>query len=586
MLTSKINALVIGICLSLQFSGASANATSPTPAELMAAVQHDRLAEYATATTAWLNEQIGTAAVTDARLLELLKKPDVAAALAQRQFIAKVGAPELGKFAAAQPENKAFVSWLLANTAALELYSEGIVPIGLAAREENKYRASLASLEIWQKIFQADPDSREGFNLKLAIATAIGPPGSGAPGAGQVHPAVEPLERYRYFKQARQNKELFPSFDKLTVWELTKVVSSGASNEDLTWAREMVNTWRPDLREDEMVVNSTSFVWRRNSPHPYTNYKTVLSGGGKCGPRSSWSVMVCQAFGIPAIGVGQPAHACVAYKAANPLTEPQPGNVWKVGYGRGWDVSKLEGMSGPEFVAGVQERADTVRFSQVERLRWLAVCVPDAERSKSILSVAHTIQKATPKTSADLTASLKPEEAEADPGKQPATAAKPPATATKTTPPTAPGPLKAESGKFHVDAANFAQTGGKISWGGQSPHVLVHDSYAGGKQIFFQQQMKEQWADYVLDLPAAGTYALTMKAACVNDDQLLEVVIGDQVVARVPIALGYGTWQETAPVEIRLAQGVQKLRIQTPVSVEAENHKRGIALRSFELQAK
>jgi hypothetical protein len=115
------------------------------------------------------------------------------------------------------------------------------------------------------------------------------------------------------------------------VWEYQKVVQSGASNEDLTWARAMINTWRPDLRVNELVVNSTSEVWRRNSPHPYTDYKSVLSGGGKCGPRSSWSVMICQAFGIPAIGVGQPAHACVAYKAANPMTEPQPGSAWKVG---------------------------------------------------------------------------------------------------------------------------------------------------------------------------------------------------------------------------------------------------------------
>lgn len=57
---------------------------------------------------------------------------------------------------------------------------------------------------------------------------------------------------------------------------------------------------------------------------------------------------ICQAFGIPAIGVGQPAHVCVADKAANPLAEPQPGSAWKVGYGRGWEVSKLEGLAGPE----------------------------------------------------------------------------------------------------------------------------------------------------------------------------------------------------------------------------------------------
>ena len=70
----------------------------------------------------------------------------------------------------------------------------------------------------------------------------------------------------------------------------------------------MINSFRPDLRADELVVNSTSFVWRRGAPavfYPnggYQNFQNVLAGGGKCGPRSSWSVMVCHAFGIPAIG--------------------------------------------------------------------------------------------------------------------------------------------------------------------------------------------------------------------------------------------------------------------------------------------
>jgi hypothetical protein len=126
---------------------------------------------------------------------------------------------------------------------------------------------------------------------------------------------TEPLNSHEYFKTVHQNKELFPSFDQLTVWEYTHILSSGATDADLTWAREMVNTFRPDLRQDEMVVNSTSFVWRRSAPpqfYPnggYQDFKNVLAGGGKCGPRSSWSQMVCHAFGIPAIGVGQPGHA-------------------------------------------------------------------------------------------------------------------------------------------------------------------------------------------------------------------------------------------------------------------------------------
>jgi hypothetical protein len=50
--------------------------------------------------------------------------------------------------------------------------------------------------------------------------------------------------------------------------------------------------------------------------------------------------------------------------------------------------------------------------------------------------------------------------------------------------------------------------------------------------------------------------------------------------------MNFGLWQQSKPVELKLEMGVQTLRIQTPVSVAAENHQRGIALKEFELKAK
>ena len=131
--------------------------------------------------------------------------------------------------------------------------------------------------------------------------------------------------------------------------------------------------------------------------------------------------MVCQAFGIPAIGVGQPAHACVAYKAVNPMTEPQPGSAWKVGFGAGWDKSTLEDtngarLKGPDFLAGLEKRSDAAKFSQVEHLRWLASALTAADQATAVMGVARKINDAIAVVKTDLTASLKPDEAEADPG--------------------------------------------------------------------------------------------------------------------------------------------------------------------------
>lgn len=584
--TPTIKSLLVGTLLCLH--AAPLQAWEPNAKELDAAIGSGDFAGYLTNASAWLNARV-PANPDDKTLATVLKEPVVLTVLDQRQLIAKTGAVPLGALAKAEPANREFLGWLLKNGPAMELYLEGAVPIGLAAREADQSMLTTTALGIWRNILKSDPDAKDGMYQKMAIALALVPPGSINIGAGGAVTPVDPVVRYKYFKTAYKNKELFPSFDHLTVWEYTHILSSGATDADLTWAREMVNTFRPDLRQDELVVNSTSFVWRRSAPpqfYPnggYQDFKNVLAGGGKCGPRSSWSVMVCQAFGIPAIGVGQPGHACVAYKAVNPMTQPQPGSAWKVGFGAGWQKSKLIGLSGPDFLAGIEKRTDAEKFSQVEHLRWLAAALTPAERAAAVIEVAHKINDSITAVKTDLTASLKPEEAEADPGVK-AGAAKASKISSEGTGSSAP--IKSVNGVIHVEAAAFAQTGGKISWGGQIPHVLVHDCYAGGQQVYFQQQMKEQWADYSIEVPTAGIYQIIMKAACVNDAQVLEVCSGGNVLAEVPIDLEFGLWAETKPVELKLEKGVQTLRIQTPVSVNAENHKRGIALRWFEIKSK
>lgn len=545
-------------------------AWEPNARDLDEAIKTDSFAGYLTEVGDWLNRKV-PAAPEEKALATLLQDPVFSTVLDQRQILAKTGVEGLKAFAGADPAHRAFLAWLLRNKQAMDLYLEGAVPIALAAREQNTYALPVAALEIWKNIHEADPESRDGLCLRLAIATALYPPGSVNIGAGGAAKPADPVARYHYFKAAHKNGELFPSFDHLTVWEYGKIVSSGASDDDLTWARNMLNTWRPDLRIKEQVVRSTSMVWRRTSPIPYDNsFKNVLAGGGKCGPRSSWSVMICQAFGIPAVGVGQPGHACVAYKACDPSLEPQPGHLWKVDYGRGWEVSKIAGLPGNDFLAGVEDRAHEDAFSRVEHLRWLAAALVRPEQAAAVMATAHSIQQSAAEKP-QATASTKT----GAPGDKAATA-----NATDRT------PIREAGGVIHVDAADFARTGGTISWGGQVPHVLVHDCFTGGKQVYFQQQMKSQWADYILDVPATRTYRLTMKAAVVNEDQLLEVLAADNVIATVRIPQSYGLWRETTPVELKLEQGTQTLRVQTPTSVKDENFKRGIALRSFDLKAK
>jgi len=545
------------VCILLLLLPGNIRAWEPNTTDLDAAINRGQFEEYLTRMSAWLNAKVpaNPSGISEARLKALLDDPIFANTLAQRQLISKVGAENMEAFARGDRKNKDFLAWLLRNTEAMGLCLEGATPVGTVQRQENRWTIGVSALDIWSRIYHADAESREGIYLRLAIATGLNPPGSGNRGAGQAKTPADPVDRYQHFKSAHKNKELFPSFDNLSVWEYRQIVSSNASNADLAWAREMINTWRPDLRIKEQVVNSTSEVWRRFSPFPFEDtFKNVLAGGGKCGPRSSWSVFICQAFGIPAVGVRQPGHACAAYKAAYPEVEPQPGNAWKVVYGRGWQFSKACGLSGLEFMEGMEARSHAAEFSQIERLRWLASTLDSEERAAAVMEVAGNIAQAAAALGAA--------------GQEVRTVDDAPLDSK------AEAPWKPVPGVIHVEAESFTKSEG----------VFVHDCFTGGKQVY-SPKYDVGWGtppriEYVVEVPKSGIYGLTMRAAVVNFEQSIEVSVGGGKPVSVGVPNTHGLWGTTPEVDVRLEKGTQTLTLTRPPS------QRGLALRYFELKAK
>jgi len=533
------------VCSALLSLALTAHAWEPNAGDLDKAIQAGDFTQYLAGLSAWLDPQV-PAKASDTTLKVLLENPVFLNALAQRQLIAKHGADPLGAFAKAGNANKGFLAWLLGNAEAMDLYLIAATPTGLAKREANSYSLNTASLTLWKKIIDADPNAKAGIYLKLAMATALSPPPAmsyvGAGGKGAV--PVDPVERYMQFKTAHQNKELFPIFDTLSVWEYRKLTDSWASDGEMVWVRKMLNTWRPDLRKNQQVHKIVSEVWRRNSPFFYTKgFVTVLEGGGKCGPRSWMGRMTCRSFGIPSVGVGQPGHAAFAIKAVDPASDPQPGSIWKVVYGRAWHVSKCEGVKGPEFVTEAALRSHEPQFSQGEHLRWLASALTSKERAEAVMAIARTIHESAPKT--ELVRKV----------------------AMPTTPSIPESPIKVTAGVIHVEAESFSAMS----------KALVYDCFTGGKQVNFQKNIDKGSIDYRIDAPAAGTYALTLRVATPNREQIMNVESGKDKLATVDIPNTTGLWGTTEPVSITLSQGVQTLRLSTP-------YQRGIALRWLELK--
>lgn len=344
----------------------------PNDKDRNAAIESANLVPYFNQLTDCLNRQVPAEPdqITIDRMVALLRDRGFISALAERQFMTKLWAPggveNFNVFLKADPKNKAFLREIMSSSELLDALCIAQTPSAWHWRHDDSHHFTPAMLEQWKQIYCADPGSRKGLYLKLAVACVLSPPGTGTPGAGQAKMHSSVFDRYMHYRMAHAEGELFPSFDTLDIWELTRVVSSGASNADLAWGREALNTWNPSLRQNENAVAMVSQVWRRGSPIPYHDYSCVAAGGGACGPRSSFGVFICQAFGIPAIGVSQPAHAAIGYRDRN-------GN-WQISQGRGWHVSKLENMPGPDFLEVMHDRK-TGKFDQIEHLRWIAALI-------------------------------------------------------------------------------------------------------------------------------------------------------------------------------------------------------------------
>ncbi len=553
----------------------SVYAWEPGDKELDAAINSGDLAGYFANISAWLDRktpaEVGK--ITEAAMTDLLKDPVFANTLDQRQFIEKHGVEGLSKFAKADEASKKFLAWVLKDTEKMNLYLEAATPSRDDKRQLNDYKIGVDAVARWKQLYTDDPDTHEGTLLRLAMAFALAPPGGTAYASGL---PKEWLPRYKHYKAAYLNKELVPSFADLPVCDYGKVIHSWGSDKDLAWGRKMVNAWRPDLMEKDQIPLIVSEVWRRFSPIPFKDFAHVLAGGGKCGPRAFFGAFICNAVGMPAIGVGQPAHACFAAKSAHPEMEPQPGSVWKVYQGRGWQVSDCgDAMYGPQWLAEMTLRYRVAEFSTVEHMRWLASTLPSKERADCLRELARKFRKpvnttnplGVPADSIDAVAGGMSQ------AQQAADAAQKPVTLPEE-------PIKAPAGVIHVEAEAFVKSFAEPAYPNeQKGEVHVFNCRTGGKQVYFQRNMKLSWVEYDIDAPAAGTYGMELMVAVANVDQVLDVGCGADKLGTIKLPWTTGLWQKTAPVDIELKKGKQILRISAPME-------RGISFRWFELTPK
>nr|WP_255449800.1 putative mucin/carbohydrate-binding domain-containing protein [Bacillus sp. BPN334] len=347
--------------------------------------------------TAYLNGNVG--GMTEENLKKKLADPVFAAALAQWQFISQTGGATMDAFAKKDADHQKFLSWAMKNTSVMNTYLEGGSPTG---------KNPVNALEIWNTIWNADADSHEGLYLKLAVATSL----------AHAEPIkywtnnqpINPLIRYQHYKSADQNNELLPCFRTYDVWHLRLVVNTWSPEEDLTWARNMINTEHPELKNQDKVGESAYLIdyvthnkdgvsIQAGNDAFYGlgwNLSSIYKFGGVCGNISKFGTQVSQAFGVAAMPVGQPGHCALIWN-----NKP---SSWNLGYDiSGWGQSSRHDATVipwsdnsptnqvPYMLLFENAEREPVKLDQSERLRWLAKAMTSTDNKIAIYKISTNI---------------------------------------------------------------------------------------------------------------------------------------------------------------------------------------------------
>ncbi|PEA54255.1 chitin-binding protein [Bacillus pseudomycoides] len=347
--------------------------------------------------TTYLNEKVGEP--TEENLKNKLADPVFAAALAQWQFISQTGAAAMGTFAKKDADHQKFLSWAMKNTNVMNTYLEGGSPTG---------KNPVNALEIWNTIWNTDADSHEGLYLKLAIATSL----------AHAEPIkywtnntpINPLTRYQYYKSADQNNELFPVFRTYDVWHLRLVVNTWSPEEDLTWARNMINTEHSELKSQDKIGKSAYLIkyvtYNKDGVSVQAgndkfyglgwNLSSIYRDGAVCGGISKFGVQVSQAFGVAAMPVTQPGHCALIWNDKS--------SSWNLGndiFGWGesgrhdvtvipWSDNNLINQV-PYILLFEDAERTPVKLDKSERLRWLAKAMTSTDKKIAIYKAATNI---------------------------------------------------------------------------------------------------------------------------------------------------------------------------------------------------
>lgn len=456
----------------------------------------------------------------------------------------------LAEFAQQGKEQEALVEKLLTDTA----WMKEMLEVGGA--KGGKYGRAM---QIYTDIQKASPRAREGILYRLALGTSLEhavPVGQHNAVANTNAPTVvDPVKRYLHYEKAYLDGELDPAFKNMTAWECRYITDSDAPDHVLAWGREMLRNYRPDHISNPDYgwrysgVVRTDVAYRHSQEYKDTDsldfFQNVIKNGGICGRRAFFGRFIVKSFGLPAWGVAQHAHAA--------LGRWTPAG-WVVNLGANWEWSWYEGRTGLDFLLETQARKYPRDYLKVLRAQWAGDALGEQkynsqkEGSGGWWNVMALFEKKVIVTEAKSVhlAALGTELGEANESSEAKTKAVEAATITDA------------DKKIVIDQTGVITIPAAACGGAQ-----MMKSFLGGQQMICGGGT----FSCEVDVPRAGTYALTARVVTVHDELHLQLTPNnakDSIDMVIPYTCGL--WEKTKPVDVTLVEGKNVLSFSKPTN--------------------
>jgi hypothetical protein len=441
-------------------------------------------------------------------------------------------------------------------------------------------------MEIYNAILAKSERARERDTIfhRLALGTAIHMPWKGQPASGVygiVHRTqydIDQVDRYMYYEKAHLAGELDPAFKDFNTWECRFITDSEYSNEDLTWAREMMRIYRPDH------ITTTDYKWRYTrfikSDVPYcstthdptigTRPQEEVALGGICGRRAFLGRLTTRAFGIPTRASTQTGHAAMSRWTPD---------GWAICLGAWWSMAWNGPQGGLDFLLESQAREFEDDYQLVLRAQWLGdafgeedVSIKHGQFGKGggfwdslAFAKKQIIVKKAEVAALELAGGMKLGESDELLGDEVGEEIEIPEEFTQF--------VVADDGSITMPAVAC------YSPRKPSDRILFLKSWDEGYQLHYSRLGQQpELFKYRVEVPAAGEYELTADVATVSLN--LEMLVRINREEPVPFAMPYtkGMWGTSKPVRLKLDEG------RNTISITARTPNRGVSIKNWHLK--